>query len=187
MKKISIILPVYNEADVIEKFSDELYSVLDSKADQYCFEVLYCLDKSNDGTKEIIKRICAARKNAILISFSRRFGHQMSLVAGMDKCSGDAAIMMDCDLEHPPSVIPVLLEKFEQGFDIVHTHRNYNKKVSIFKKATSNLYYRILSALSSVNLEEGSADFRLISRKCIDIFLILFVNKTNFYAACLNG
>ncbi|MCL1987938.1 MAG: glycosyltransferase family 2 protein [Firmicutes bacterium] len=167
-RKISIILPVYNEADVIPLFSEELFAVLDNL--EYEFEVIFCVDKSSDGTAAIIKGICDKRNNAVYIGLSRRFGHQMSLVAGLDNCTGDAAIMMDCDLEHPPALIPVLLEKFEAGFEVVHTKREYNKKVSKLKKASSDIFYRLLSQMSSVKLEEGSADFRLISRKCIDVF-----------------
>ena len=171
MKKISIILPVYNEAEVIKTFSDELFAQLDALSDKYIFEVLYCVDKSVDDTKSIVKSICREKPGvATYLGFSKRFGHQMSLVAGMDYCNGDAAIMMDCDLEHPSSLIPILLEKYEEGYDIVHTRREYSEKVSILKKGTSSLFYKLLSALSSVKLEEGSADFRLISRKCIDVF-----------------
>ena len=171
MKKISIILPVYNEAEVIKAFSDELFTQLDDLSDKYKFEVLYCVDKSADDTKAIVKSICRDKPGiATYIGFSKRFGHQMSLVAGMDYCTGNAAIMMDCDLEHPPSLIPILLEKYEEGYDVVHTRREYSEKVSILKKGTSSLFYKLLSALSSVKLEEGSADFRLISRKCIDVF-----------------
>ena len=168
-QKISIILPVYNEAEVIKEFSDTLHAVLDGISDRYRFEVVFCVDKSADDTKAIVKEICLER-SSVYLGLSKRFGHQMSLVAGIDYCSGEAAIMMDCDLEHPPSLIPTLLEKFEQGYDVVHTRRVYNEKTSFLKKTTSNIYYSMLSRLSSVTIEEGSADFRLISRKCIDVF-----------------
>ena len=171
MKKISIILPVYNEAEMIKKFTDELFSVLDGLKDRYSFEVIYCVDKSSDDTQSIVKAICNERPGVTTyIGFSKRFGHQMSLVAGMDYCTGDAAIMMDCDLEHPPSLIPVLLDRFEEGYEVVHTRREYSKKVNKLKKATSSIFYKLLSALSTVKLDQGSADFRLVSRKCIDVF-----------------
>ncbi len=170
MKLISVILPVYNEGQVIRAFSDELFRVADSLSDSYTFEVIYCLDKSTDDSYRVIKRICDERPEAVLLHMSRRFGQQMSLVAGMDRARGDAAIMMDCDLEHPPSLIPKLLEMYEQGYDVVNTLRTYHEKAGFLKKLTSGLYYRVLSALSSVKLEEGSADFRLISRKCLDVF-----------------
>ena len=169
MKKISIILPVYNEAEIIKEFSDSLHAVLDQLLENYSFEVIYCVDKSTDDTESRVKEICRDR-SSVYLGLSKRFGHQMSLVAGMDHCCGEAAIMMDCDLEHPPSLIPKLLELFEQGYEVVHTRRLYNEKIGYLKKTTSNFYYGILSRLSSVTIEEGSADFRLISRKCIDVF-----------------
>ncbi len=170
MKCISIILPVYNEEKGIGPFCEVLFAQLDALRDRYRFEIIFCVDKCKDQTAQVIKGICDRREDAVLLALSRRFGHQMSLVAGMDHCHGDAAIMMDCDLEHPPSLIPTLLEKYEQGFDVVHTLRTYNEKVSPIKRLTSQLYYKLLSALSSIKLEEGSADFRLVSRKCLDVF-----------------
>jgi dolichol-phosphate mannosyltransferase len=170
LKTISIILPVYNEETIIKKFSDELFAVLDGLGDKYLFEVLYCVDKSTDNTKNIVKTICKIRHEAVFIGLTRRFGQQMSLVAGMDRCTGDAAVMMDCDLEHPPSLIPTLLQKYEQGYDVVHTLREYNQKVNWFKKKTSGLFYSMLSLLSTIKLDAGSADYRLISRRCLDVF-----------------
>ena len=169
MKKISIVLPVYNEAEVISKFADALYEVID-KLSNYQFEVIFCVEKSSDGTAEIVKEICINRKESIYHGMARRFGHQNMLIAGMDRSSGDAVIMMDCDLEHPPSLIPTLLEKFEEGYDVVHTKRKYNDNVSLLRRMPSDIYYKIFSFLSSVRLEEGSADFRLASRRCVDVF-----------------
>ena len=170
MEKLSIILPVYNEAKIIEQFSSELFKVLDNLSDRYTFEIIYCVDKSNDGTETIIRKICHVRKDAISLNFSRRFGHQMCLVAGLDRCSGDAVVMMDCDLEHPPSLIPKLVENYENGYDVVHTKREYNKKVSWLKRFSSRVFYKVISVLSSLQLEVGNADFRLISRRCVSVF-----------------
>jgi len=105
-----------------------------------------------------------------VLGLSRRFGHQMSLVAGIDACTGDAAVMMDCDMEHPPELIPRLLEKYESGCDVVHTIRKYNKNVSAFKALPSRLFYRVLNLLTTEKFSENAADFRLISRKVIDVF-----------------
>lgn len=169
-KKINIILPVYNEADVIYEFNASLVSELKTLKNKYNFEVIYVLDRSTDNTIEILKRICDENENTRLIALSKRFGHQMSLVAGMDKCDGDAAIMMDSDLEHPPSVIPLLLEKYEEGSDIVYTKRTYNQNVSFMKRILSGLFYKILSLVSSVKIDENCADFRLISKKVLTVF-----------------
>jgi polyisoprenyl-phosphate glycosyltransferase len=170
MKKINIITPVYNEEEGIEHFNQILQQELSKLSNQYTFEVIFVLDKSRDRTADKIKKICNEYANTRLLALSRRFGHQMSLVAGMDFCDGEAVIMMDCDLEHPPSVIPQLLEKFAEGYDIVNTQREYSQKVGFFKKATSRWFYRVLNQLSKVEIQESTADFRLLSRKAFRVF-----------------
>jgi polyisoprenyl-phosphate glycosyltransferase len=170
MKKIHVILPVYNEVEVVADFNAALFAVLDSLNAHYRFEVIYVLDKSADGTLDALKRIAAQRNEVRVIALSRRFGHQLSLVAGMDACDGDAVIMMDSDLEHPPAVIPALLAKFEEGYDIVQTRRIYHEDTSTLKKMASHSFYRLVSRISSVPISEDAADFRLISRKVLTVF-----------------
>jgi dolichol-phosphate mannosyltransferase len=170
MKKINIILPVYNEIEVIADFDAELFRVLETLAANYRFEVIYVVDKSPDGTLERLRRIAAQRPEVRVLALSRRFGHQLSLVAGMDACDGEAVIMMDSDLEHPPALIPQLLEKFEQGYDIVQTRRTYHEDIPLLKKAASQTFYRLLSRISSVPVSQDAADFRLISRKVLAVF-----------------
>ncbi len=170
MKKIDIVLPVYNEEGGIGIFHRELNKVLKTLGKKYAFKIIYVVDKCLDNTLEVLKKIYDAEKNVSIVSLSRRFGHQISLVAGIDHSSGDALIMMDSDLEHPPEIIPKLLEQFENGFDIVNTRREYSGKVSFLKKFTSGLYYKILNYLSSEPLEENSADFRLISKRVVGVY-----------------
>jgi len=170
MKKlISIVAPVFNEEESIGFFYKELSDVLEG-LDQYSFEIIFVVDKCSDNTLEILINIAKQDARVIVVGLSRRFGHQMSLVAGIDQCSGDACIMMDSDLEHPPAFIPNILEKYEEGFDIVHTKREYVKGVGFFKSITSKIFYKFLNSLSDEKLGENSADFRLISRKVIDVF-----------------
>lgn len=169
MKKINIIAPAYNESEGIKDFNNALFQVIRKMETNYVFEITYILDKSTDNTAEVIKEICDQHDNVRLITLSRRFGHQMSLVAGMDRSSGDAVIMMDSDLEHPPEVIAELLVKFEQGYDIVHTIKNYNTQVSFLKRFTSKLFYKILHKLS-VNIVADASDYRLISKKVLHLF-----------------
>lgn len=170
MKKINIITPVYNESEVISDFHSELSKVVGSLKHRYFFEIIYILDKSTDNTLEILKNICSGSKNVKLVVLARRFGHQMSLVAGMDKCTGDAVIMLDSDLEHPPRAIPQLLEKFEQGYDVVHTRRVYSKEVPFLKRLTSKLFYQMLGRISYISINKDAADFRLISKRVLSIF-----------------
>jgi dolichol-phosphate mannosyltransferase len=170
MKTIDIILPVYNEEEGIAAFHGALRPVLDALSDRYRFRILYVLDRSRDNTFSILKGLAAKDPSVTVLHLSRRFGHQMSLVAGIDHSHGDALIMMDCDLQHPPAVIPQLLEKFEEGYDVVHAIRRYDPATGFWKGSTSNLFYRLQNALSPVEIEEGSADFRLISRKVAAVF-----------------
>jgi glycosyltransferase involved in cell wall biosynthesis len=169
-KKIDIVLPVYNEEAGIEMFNAALLRVTSLLAGQYTFRLIYVLDRSSDASFSALKRISQQHRNITIIHLSRRFGHQMSLVAGIDHCTGDAAIMMDCDLQHPPELLPGLLARFEEGYDIVHTIRTYSGTIPWRKRVLSRVFYRLQNALSPVELRDGAADFRLISRKVINVF-----------------
>lgn len=168
-KIINIIAPVYNEAEIINDFNESLFKTLNSLESKYTFEVIYVLDKSTDNSLDILIDICRRCPNVRVLALSNRFGHQMSLVAGLDKSNGAAAIMIDSDLEHPPSVIIDLLEKFEQGYDVVHTKRIYNKNIPIFKRFASKMFYKCMSILSTVDINENTADFRLVSSKVLNV------------------
>jgi glycosyltransferase involved in cell wall biosynthesis len=170
MKNIDIILPVYNEEAGIASFDQSLRRALEGLRDRYQFHLIYVVDRSKDQSFLILKKLATESGNTTVLHLSRRFGHQMSLVAGMDRARGDAAIMMDTDLQHPPELIPVLLEEFEKGYDIVHSVREYDHKTSLFKRVTSNLFYRFQNMLSPVEIPPGVADFRLISRKVLEQF-----------------
>lgn len=168
MKTLDVICPVFNEAEVIEAFYTELKKQLALLP--YVSRIFFVLDASTDRTAEIIQSICGKDPQVTLIMLSARFGHQLSLVAGMDHSTADYVVMMDCDLEHPPSVIPRLLEKAVEGYDIVYTTRHYAADVPALKKLTSSLYYRFINVMTDLTLTDGSADFRLISGKVRDVF-----------------
>ena len=170
MKTIDVAVPVYNEADGIEQFHRVLTAELGRLADRYRFQIIYVLDRSTDGTLEILRRLAASCPEMRVVHLSRRFGHQMSLVAGIDHSAGDALIMMDADLQHPPAVIAELLARFEDGFDVVQTVRRYSGGTSWFKRQTSRLFYAMQNALSPVEIKDGMADFRLISQRVVRVF-----------------
>ena len=170
MKTVDIILPVYNEEPGIALFHLELLKVLDTLSARYRFHLIYVVDRSKDRSFGVLKELALAAGNMSVLHMSRRFGHQMSLVAGMDHARGDAVIMMDSDLQHPPEIIPLLLEEFEKGYDVVHTVRQYANSASFLKRVTSNLFYRFQNLLSPVEIPAGVADFRLISRKVVAHF-----------------
>jgi dolichol-phosphate mannosyltransferase len=170
MKTVDIILPVYNEEESVARFHAALISAIDGLSSRYRFKIVYVLDRSRDRSFEVLRDLARGCPNVMVLHLSRRFGHQMSLIAGMDHSEGDAVIMMDCDLQHPPAVIPLLLEKFDEGYDVVHTIRQYNEQIGLWKRWTSGLFYRLQNELSPVELQEGAADFRLVSRKVVRVF-----------------
>lgn len=170
MKDIDVILPVYNEEEGIAAFNEALFSALEPLSAAYQFHVTYVLDRSRDNTLAVLKKLATHYPAVTVLHLSRRFGHQMSLVAGIDHSRGEAVIMMDCDQQHPPAVIARLLEKFEEGYDVVHTIRQYDCSHSGLKRWTSQMFYKLQNALSPVELQEGAADFRLISRKVATVF-----------------
>lgn len=169
-RTLTVIAPVFEEADSISAFHAELKRVLVELEPEYSHRILYVCDPGTDGTEYRLRAIAENDVRTSVIVFSRRFGHQAALLAGMDHSSADATIMMDCDLQHPPSVIPQMIRAFEQGYDIVHTVRAYEHQVSWAKRTTSNLYYQLLQFLADTQIRENAADFRLISRRVTALF-----------------
>ena len=170
MKTVDVVLPVFNEEEVLDAFHGSLTSVLQALSDRYRFGVCYVLDRSADDSIGVLKRLADSDPRVTILHLSTRFGHQMSLVAGIDQSKADAVIMMDCDLQHPPAVIPRLLEKFEDGYDIVHAIREYDGQTGPFKRWSSRMFYRLQNAMSPIEMQPGAADFRLISRKVALLF-----------------
>lgn len=163
-KKISVIVPCFNEEEGLETFNRTLISVLPAN---YLWEIIYVNDGSSDRTFEVILDLAKENLQIKYISFSRNFGHQNALKAGYDFATGDCAISLDADLQHPPSVIPELIRKWEEGFEIVNTIRHDHESISYVKKLSSGIFYQIMRKLSDVNIENGMADFRLIDKKVL--------------------
>jgi hypothetical protein len=161
---IDVILPVYDEEEGLPIFHEAITGVLAGLSERYTFRTIYVLDRCRDASFAVLKEIAARDAGVTVLHLSRRFGHQMSLIAGLDHSDGDASILMDCDMQHPPEVIPRLLERFEQGYDIVQAIRTYDSQIHPAKQWTSRLFYKIQNWLSPIDIPVGSADFRLISR-----------------------
>ena len=167
---IDIILPVYNEEEGIAIFHQALSAVLETLAPKYHFNVIYVLDRSRDDSLGVLRKIATDDARVVILHLSRRFGHQMSLIAGLDHAGGDASILMDSDMQHPPELIPELLARFERGFDIVQGIRIYDAEIRAGKKWTSHLFYKVQNWLSPIEIPAGAADFRLLSRKVRIVF-----------------
>jgi dolichol-phosphate mannosyltransferase len=147
------------------KLYEEIHRALEQEKS---FEIIFVDDGSKDGSWEIIKTLSGMNERTRGIRFSRNFGHQYALHAGLMHAAGDAVITMDADLQHPPSVIPRLLEEWRKGSKIVNTLRIPNKNITWIKKVSSNLYYQIFSFLSGVRISPGTSDFRLLDRQVVD-------------------
>jgi len=163
--KLEIILPAHNEYGNVIPIYDGIKQALGNT--NYDYTVLFVDDGSSDDTLLQIKEIAKQDSKVKYIQLSRNFGHQNAIKAGLDASTADVIIMMDCDLQHPPYLINELLKQYELGYDIVRTHRVENETSGYFKRKTSNLFYKILNQLSDIKLEQGSADFRLISGNAI--------------------
>lgn len=169
MKKISVVIPAHNEEGNISLIYRRIKDVF-AALEKYRFEIIFVNDGSRDNTQQVIEELAENCEEVKYIEFSRNFGHQAAVKAGMDASTGNAVISMDADLQHPPEVIFNMIKKWEEGFDIVYTIRTYPKEISAFKRKTSKIYYQFLATISDVNLKEGGgSDFRLMDASVVDV------------------
>lgn len=169
-RTLDVVCPVFREEEGIGRFHEELAAVLDGISDRYRCRVLYVADPSPDGTEERLAEISRADPRVLVMVMSRRFGHQAALVAGLENSSADAVVMMDSDGQHPPAVILEMLAKFEEGAEIVQGVRLDSPRTGWFKRTTSHAFYRLMTRIGSIDIQGGSADFRLFSRRVVDVF-----------------
>ena len=167
-KLISIIIPVYNEEKNIPLISKEIKKIFSNL--KYNYEIIMVNDGSKDGSILEIKKLAENNKKIKGIDFSRNFGKEVATSAGCHCAKGDAAIIMDADLQHPPELIPRLIKKWEKGAEMVYTVRKESRGSSVFKKTTSFLYWWLLGKISSVQSEPHSTDFRLLDKKILKEF-----------------
>ncbi|WP_027091014.1 glycosyltransferase family 2 protein [Cohnella thermotolerans] len=164
--RFSIVVPVYNEEAVIQETYRRLRSVMDLTAESY--ELLFVNDGSKDRTSVILQSIALTDPRVKLIDFSRNFGHQVAITAGMDYASGAAVVVIDADLQDPPELILEMIAKWESGYDVVYAKRIERQGETFFKKMTAKLYYRLLRASTDIDIPVDTGDFRLLDRKVVD-------------------
>ena len=168
-KLISIVVPVFNEEGNILPFFSELKKSIPG---QYKAEFIFVDDGSTDSTLSQIKKLKLKNTNVKYLSFTRNFGHQYALKAGLDHAKGEAVISLDGDFQHPPSLIPKMLSKWDKdGFKIVYTRRVDDEKISYLKRVTSKYFYQIINSMSEAKIDVGSADFRLLDREVVDVIV----------------
>jgi dolichol-phosphate mannosyltransferase len=173
----SIVVPMFNEELVIEESYKRLKSVLDGFKEPY--EIVFVNDGSRDKTGDIIRGICEKDPNVKLVDFSRNFGHQIAITAGMDHTVGQAIVVIDGDLQDPPEVIAEMAAKWREGYDVVYGKRASREGETFFKKFTAKMFYRFLRKMTDVDIPVDTGDFRLIDRKVCDA--LKQVNEHNRY------
>lgn len=157
---------MYNEEEVIEVTYRRLKAVLDTLGETY--EIVFVNDGSRDGTADIVRGLCALDRSVKLVDFSRNFGHQIAVTAGMDHSSGRTVVLIDADLQDPPELIADMVARWREGYDVVYGRRIERKGESWFKKMTAAMFYRLLRTMTSVNIPVDTGDFRLMDRKVCD-------------------
>ena len=167
---VSIILPAYNEAENLAMAVQKIAEQTERLRNQFQFELIFVNDGSSDQTLTLLRDLHQKHGKLVhYVSFSRNFGHMSALRCGYDHSRGDAVICMDADLQHPPQYIPVFLEKWREGFEIVSTTRQDDEKTGWFKRTSSRYFYGLMNRFSDVYIEPGAADFRLLDRKVVNL------------------
>ncbi|HEY8444296.1 MAG TPA: glycosyltransferase family 2 protein [Clostridia bacterium] len=182
MVKYSIVIPVFNEQEVL----DMCYREIKKLAEQFdgSYEIIFVNDGSRDNSLNILKEFAKTDKTVKVVSFSRNFGHQAAISAGMAHSSGEAVIILDADLQDPPEVVLRMIEKWREGYDIVYGKRIKRKGERPLKKLTAYLYYRFLARITGLKIPKDTGDFRLVSRKAADA--IISLPEKNRYLRGLN-
>lgn len=166
-KKISILIPAYNEQEVLRHLYERL-NKLAGETPNYDFEFLFVNDGSRDNTLEMIKQYARADHRIAYINLTRNFGKEIAMIAGLDHVSGDAAVIIDADLQDPPELIPQMITYWEDGYDDVYARRNSRAGESWLKKITSQAFYRTLQKTTNIPIQQDTGDFRLLDRRCVE-------------------
>lgn len=165
--KVSLVIPMYYEEKVANECYKRVKQCLD-KLENYEHEIIFINDGSKDKTLEILEEIASNDKKVKVISFSRNFGHQAAVTAGLKEVTGQAVVIIDADLQDPPELIPDMLKKWEEGNEVIYGKRKTRKGESAFKLLTAKMFYNTLNALSDVEIPKDTGDFRLVDRKVVD-------------------
>lgn len=169
--KLSVVVPAHNEADCLGSLIPRLTKVLEESGREW--QIVFVDDGSVDATWPLMKEAAGRDPRIRALRLSRNFGHQMALTAGLEIADGDAVITMDSDLQHPPEVIPTMLDKAAEGFDVVYAVRGEHDAEGRYKVGTARLFYWLLNRLASLDLPHGGADFRYMSRRAVDALLAM--------------
>ncbi len=181
IKKLSIVISVYNEEAVLDKFYQAIYPVVQSLDSDY--ELIFVNDGSRDASPAILDRLAMDSDKVKVIHFSRNYGHEAAMIAGIDYSSGDGVICMDADLQHPVECIPQILDTFNQGYEVISMVRTANKSAGLIKNVTSGLFYKVLNKISDTHFEENASDFFAVTRKPVEVLKKHFRESSRFLRA----
>jgi polyisoprenyl-phosphate glycosyltransferase len=166
-KKITILIPAYNEEAVLDKLYERL-SGLAERVKKYHMEFLFVDDGSRDRTMEIVKEYAKKDHRVAFVSLSRNFGKETAMIAGLDHADGDAVVIIDADLQDPPELIPEMVKYWEEGYDDVYAKRESREGETWLKKSTSRLFYKLLQRSTSITIQRDTGDFRLLDKRCVE-------------------
>jgi glycosyltransferase involved in cell wall biosynthesis len=169
LRLLSVVAPMFDEEATAEVFYERVCAALEGVP----FELVVVDDGSSDSTPEILDRLASSDPRVRVVYLSRNFGHQTAITAGLDHATGDAVVMIDADLQDPPEVITTLVDHWQQGADVVYAVRERREGETRFKLATARLFYRLMSRLAAIELQENSGDFRLMDRRALDALLAM--------------
>jgi dolichol-phosphate mannosyltransferase len=165
---LSVVVPIFSEASVINEFYSRIKGMFDSLKNKIKYEIIFVNDGSRDDSLNLLKALNKKDSSIKIINFSRNFGHQIAITAGIDRAKGDCIVTMDGDLQDPPEVIPEMIEKWNTGYKVVYGVRKKRKGEGAFKIITANVFYRILNLMSNLKIPVDSGDFRLMDREVVD-------------------
>lgn len=177
-KKLSVVVSCYNEELALRQFYAETSEVLKSLSWDY--ELIFVNDGSQDGSIEILKELAAGDEKVKVVDFSRNFGHEAAMIAGMDYSSGDGIVCMDADLQHPPECLPGIIAKLDEGYDVINMVRTKNESAGWFKNFAGAAFYRLINILSDVKFEPNASDFFAVSKKAAKVLKTNYREKVRF-------
>ncbi len=180
VKLLSVVVSVYNEELAIPEFYQETGAVLKALPSSWDYELLFVNDGSADRSLELLRELARRDSRVRVVEFSRNFGHEAAMIAGIDYARGDGIVCMDADLQHPPECIPEIVEKFDQGYEVISMVRMKNKTAGLVKNVTSAAFYKLINHLSDVKFEPNASDFFAVSRSAADVLRNNYREKVRF-------